>query len=291
MTDHQKIVQEIIPAKLKEIEARENIRVIHCVESGSRAWGFASPDSDYDVRFIYVRPIEYYLRLDKTRDVIEWQLDDTLDINGWDLQKALRLLHSSNPTLFEWNNSPIVYKTTPEWAEISAIIGHFFQKKAGLYHYLSTAKKNYREYLKGDMVKPKKYFYVLRPILACRWILEKQTPPPMLFSELADACLDEDLVPAVSDLLRLKMETPEMGLGPRIDVINDYLDASIDEVDQLIQTLPGDERITWDELNHIFMDILGVGKKNGQIDEIYNFLQKRFRPQEKLLQRKHYSPL
>ncbi len=259
MTDHQKIVQEIIPAKLKEIEARENIRVIHCVESGSRAWGFASPDSDYDVRFIYVRPIEYYLRLDKTRDVIEWQLDDTLDINGWDLQKALRLLHSSNPTLFEWNNSPIVYKTTPEWAEISAIIGHFFQKKAGLYHYLSTAKKNYREYLKGDMVKPKKYFYVLRPILACRWILEKQTPPPMLFSELADACLDEDLVPAVSDLLRLKMETPEMGLGPRIDVINDYLDASIDEVDQLIQTLPGDERITWDELNHIFMDILGGG--------------------------------
>lgn len=265
MTDHQKIVQEIIPAKLKEIEARENIRVIHCVESGSRAWGFASPDSDYDVRFIYVRPIEYYLRLDKTRDVIEWQLDDTLDINGWDLQKALRLLHSSNPTLFEWNNSPIVYKTTPEWAEISAIIGHFFQKKAGLYHYLSTAKKNYREYLKGDMVKPKKYFYVLRPILACRWILEKQTPPPMLFSELADACLDEDLVPAVSDLLRLKMETPEMGLGPRIDVINDYLDASIDEVDQLIQTIPGDERITWDELNHIFMDILGGGKIKWQI--------------------------
>jgi predicted nucleotidyltransferase len=265
VTDHQKIVQEIIPAKLKEIEARENIRVIHCVESGSRAWGFASPDSDYDVRFIYVRPIEYYLRLDKTRDVIEWQLDDTLDINGWDLQKALRLLHSSNPTLFEWNNSPIVYKTTPEWAEISAIIGHFFQKKAGLYHYLSTAKKNYREYLKGDMVKPKKYFYVLRPILACRWILEKQTPPPMLFSELADACLDEDLVPAVSDLLRLKMETPEMGLGPRIDVINDYLDASIDEVDQLIQTLPGDERITWDELNHIFMDILGGGKIKWQI--------------------------
>ncbi|MBQ5657701.1 MAG: nucleotidyltransferase domain-containing protein [Oscillospiraceae bacterium] len=155
----------------------------------------------------------------------------TVAINGWDLQKALRLLHSSNPTLFEWNNSPIVYKTTPEWAEISSIIGHFFQKKAGLYHYLSTAKKNYREYLKGDMVKLKKYFYVLRPILACRWILEKQTPPPMLFSTLADACLDEALVPAVTDLLRLKMETPEIGLGPRIDIINDYLDASIEEVD------------------------------------------------------------
>jgi len=260
MTDHQKIVQEIIPAKLKEIEARENIRVIHCVESGSRAWGFASPDSDYDVRFIYVRPIEYYLRLDKTRDVIEWQLDETLDINGWDLQKALRLLHSSNPTLFEWNNSPIVYKTTPEWAEISAIIGHFFQKKAGLYHYLSTAKKNYREYLKGDMVKLKKYFYVLRPILACRWILEKQTPPPMLFSALADACLDEALVPAVTDLLRLKMETPEIGLGPRIDIINDYLDASIEEVDRLIQAIPGDEKVTWDELNRLFLEAVGLSR-------------------------------
>lgn len=108
------------------------------------------------------------------------------------------------------------------------------------------------------MVKLKKYFYVLRPILACRWILEKQTPPPMLFSELADACLDEALVPAISDLLRLKMETPEIGLGPRIDIINDYLDASIDDVDHLIQTLPDDEMVTWDELNLIFLDIMGV---------------------------------
>lgn len=257
MTEHRQIVEEIIPAKLKEIEERENVRILHCIESGSRAWGFASPDSDYDVRFVYVRPLEYYLRLDKTRDVIEWQLDETLDINGWDLQKALRLLHTSNPTLFEWNNSPIVYKTTPEWAEISEVIGHYFQKKAGLYHYLSTAKKNYREYLKADMVRLKKYFYVLRPILACRWILEKQTPPPMLFSELADACLDEALVPAVNNLLRLKMETPEIGLGPRIDVINEYLDASIAEIEQRIQSLSGDEKASWEELNALFLKTVG----------------------------------
>lgn len=257
MTDHKTIVEQIIPAKLKEIEQRENVRILHCIESGSRAWGFASPDSDYDVRFLYVRPVEYYLRLDKTRDVIEWQLDDTLDINGWDLQKALRLLHSSNPTLFEWNNSPIVYKTTPEWAEISQVIGSFFQKKAGLYHYLSTAKKNYREYLKGDTVRLKKYFYVLRPILACRWILKNQTPPPMLFSELAEECLDEALVPAVNDLLRMKMETPELGTGPRIGVINDYLDASIVEVEQLIRELPGDEKDSWEELNALFLKTVG----------------------------------
>ena len=137
------------------------------------------------------------------------------------------------------------------------MIGHYFQKKAGLHHYLSTAKKNYREYLKADMVRLKKYFYVLRPILACRWILEKQTPPPMLFSELADACLDEALVPAVNNLLRLKMETPEIGLGPRIDVINEYLDASIAEIEQRIQSLSGDEKASWEELNALFLKTVG----------------------------------
>ncbi|MBO7251836.1 MAG: nucleotidyltransferase domain-containing protein [Oscillospiraceae bacterium] len=256
MTDHEKIVTEIIPQKLKEIEERENIRILHCVESGSRAWGFASPDSDYDVRFIYVRNPEFYLRLDKTRDVIEWQLDDTLDINGWDLQKALRLLHNSNPTLFEWNNSPLVYKTTPQWAEISRIITRFFQQKSGLYHYLNTAKTNYREYLKGETVKLKKYFYVLRPILACRWILTNQTPPPMLFSQLKDACLDEALVPAVDKLLHEKMHTPEFGMGPRVDIINRYLDESIEEVENIIRSLPADSAGDWEELNSIFLRLV-----------------------------------
>ena len=150
-------MKELILEKLKEIEERENVKIIHCIESGSRAWGFASPDSDYDVRFIYVRPLEYYLRLDSTRDVIEWQLDDTLDINGWDIKKALTLLHKSNPTLFEWSTSPIVYKTTEEWSKIKGIINDYFVSKSGLYHYLSTAKGNYREYIKGDNVRLKKY--------------------------------------------------------------------------------------------------------------------------------------
>ncbi|MBR6224730.1 MAG: nucleotidyltransferase domain-containing protein, partial [Firmicutes bacterium] len=156
-------IQEEIGEKLKEIEEKENVKILHCVESGSRAWGFASPDSDYDVRFIYVHQADWYLKLEKTRDVIEWQLDDVLDINGWDLKKTLTLLHSSNPTIFEWNQSPIVYKTTSEWKVVSDIINNYFVQKSGLHHYLSTAKGNYREYLKGDIVRVKKYFYVLRP--------------------------------------------------------------------------------------------------------------------------------
>ena len=106
------VMQEIIKDKLKEIEEKENVTIFMAVESGSRAWGFASPDSDYDVRFIYVRKKEDYLRLDAVRDVIDWQLDDVLDINGWDVKKALQLMHNSNPTIFEWCESPIVYRTS-----------------------------------------------------------------------------------------------------------------------------------------------------------------------------------
>lgn len=247
---------EIIKEKLKEIETSENIRILHCVESGSRAWGFASPDSDYDVRFIYVRPKDFYLRLEKTRDVIEWQLDDTLDINGWDIQKALRLLHKSNPTLFEWNASPIIYKTTPEWEKISNIINEYFAQKSGLYHYLSTAKSNYREYLHGQTVRLKKYFYVLRPLLACKWILSKGTPPPMLFSELADACLEAELKPAVNALLKLKRETLELGEGARIDELNNYLDANIEEIGACIAELPTEPSGDWTQLNEIFLSLL-----------------------------------
>lgn len=246
-------LQDIITAKLAEIENNENVRIIHAVESGSRAWGFASPDSDYDVRFIYVRPAEFYLRLEKTRDVIEWQLDETLDINGWDLQKALRLLHTSNPTLFEWNNSPIVYKTTDEWTEIRTEINNYFSARSGLYHYLSTANSNYREYLKGDMAKLKKYFYVVRPILACKWILDKKCPPPVLFTELAQAELEPDMKPIIDDLLRLKINTPEMGEGKRIDKLNEYIDENLVSLKVTIDVLPREHKADWNRLNELFL--------------------------------------
>lgn len=248
---------DIIYDKFKEIEERENVRILYCAESGSRAWGFASPDSDYDVRFIYVRPKEFYLRLNKTRDVIEWQLDDTLDINGWDLQKALRLLHNSNPTLFEWNASPIVYKTTEDWASVSDVVNEFFMKKAGLYHYLSTAKHTYREHFHGESVRLKKYFYVLRPLLACRWILKHGTPPPMLFDELAADCLDAELKPAVDELLRMKRETPELGEGMRIGVIDNYIERSLEEIGTIIAELPTEGSESWEMLNELFLSILG----------------------------------
>ncbi|MCL2489092.1 MAG: nucleotidyltransferase domain-containing protein [Oscillospiraceae bacterium] len=246
-------IQKIIAAKLAEVERRENVCILHAVESGSRAWGFASPDSDYDVRFIYVRPREWYLRLDKTRDVIEWQLDETLDINGWYLQKALRLLYTANPTLFEWNSSPIVYKTTAEWAAISAEIDSWFSAKSGLYHYLSTAKSNFRGYLQGDSVKLKRYFYVLRPLLACRWILYKKSPPPMLFSELVEAVLEPEMKPVVDGLLRMKMNTPEIGEGRRIDRLNDYIEENLVSLKAMIEEMPEAPKTGWGRLNALFL--------------------------------------
>lgn len=253
-------MNEIIQAELTKIEKEENIRILHCIESGSRAWGFASPDSDYDVRFIYIRNPEFYLRLDKTRDVIEWRLDDVLDINGWDMQKALRLLHTSNPTMFEWNQSPIVYKTTPEWDKVREIINSYFLSKSGVHHYLSTASGNYREYLKGEDVKLKKYFYVLRPLLACKWILEKGTPPPMLFSELCDSKLEPEIKPYVDDLLAIKMKTPEIGTGKRIDALNDYLDGEIIRIKEIADAMPHERKHGWNTLNTLFLNIVSTMK-------------------------------
>ena len=115
-------IERQISEKLDRIETEYDVKILHCIESGSRAWGFASPDSDFDVRFFYVHKPEFYLRLDRSSDVINYELNDVFDINGWDLQKALRLLYKSNPTIFEWNSSPIVYRTTPQWQRVQSVI-------------------------------------------------------------------------------------------------------------------------------------------------------------------------
>ena len=251
-------MEALIKEKLHEIELWENCRILLAVESGSRAWGFASPDSDYDVRFVYVRPKESYLRLDRVRDVIEVPINDELDINGWDVDKALRLLHKSNPTVFEWFSSPIIYQTSDFADQFKPIMRKYFSSKSGLWHYLHMAEGNYREFLRGDMVKAKKYFYVLRPILACQWILEKGTPPPMLFSELMESQLDEALKETVYELLDLKMNAPEVKMIPRIDVLNAYLDRSISEVKEMIERLPKEQTHEWEELNELFLSVLAL---------------------------------
>jgi predicted nucleotidyltransferase len=249
-------MNEIIKQNLEEIERTENVKILYATESGSRMWGFASPDSDYDVRFIYVRPIEFYLKLEKTTDVIEWKLDEVLDINGWDLQKMLKLLHTSNPTLFEWGSSPLIYKTTSEWEKIRGVVNDYFIPKTTMYHYLSMAKRNFATYLTEQEVSLKKYFYAIRPMLACKWITEKGTPPPVLFSELMESELDDEFKPLINDLLRRKSDTNESGKILRIDELNAYIKNEIEKTEGLINSLLKDQKSGFEELNKIFIDIV-----------------------------------
>lgn len=133
------------------------------------------------------------------------------------------------------------------------MMGQSFSSKRGLYHYISMATGNYREYLKNDMVKAKKYFYVLRPILACRWILDQGTPPPMLFSELMESELSPALRPDVERLLELKMNSPEVKMIPQIKKLNEYLDSSIQEINHAILSLPEESKSSWNGLNALFL--------------------------------------
>lgn len=246
-------IEKMIDDKLNEIEEKENVRILHAIESGSRAWGFASPDSDYDVRFIYVRKKEDYLALNPKRDVIEWQLDEVFDINGWDLKKALYHFHKSNATIFEWSNSPIVYRTTKEWQEIYTVAKNYFSVKSSLYHYYGTANGNFFEYLQEDEVKYKKYFYVIRPLLACKYIKEHITPPPVLFSELMKQELPHEIKQEIQKLLEVKANTPEIGKGQRIDALNQYIEKELFGYKEYVTMLEDDRVREWDILNKLFL--------------------------------------
>lgn len=246
-------VRDLILVKIKEIEEKEHVRVLHVVESGSRAWGFASPDSDYDVRFIYVRDRNFYLSLKDNKDFIDWELNEVLDINGWDLKKALQHFHKSNATLFEWSNSPVVYYTTDEWKQLyEGVASKYFACKASMYHYYGTANKNYYEYLTEDMVKYKKYFYVLRPILACKWIEEKKCPPPVLFHELFNSVLENDMKAAVEELLAKKVKMSESDKAPKIETINQYIEEKLAYYKELLETMPEDRNPDWEPLDEAF---------------------------------------
>ncbi|TPC98960.1 nucleotidyltransferase domain-containing protein, partial [Escherichia coli] len=159
-------MRERVSQQLREIERRYDVKVLYACESGSRGWGFASPDSDYDVRFLYVHPLEWYLRVEAPRDVIELPIDDELDVSGWEWRKALGLLKGANPTLIEWLDSPVVYQQDEETiTALKAMVPKWFSPLRARWHYYSMARKNFRGYLQGDEVRLKKYFYVLRPLL------------------------------------------------------------------------------------------------------------------------------
>lgn len=224
-------MRSTVLANLEALERQHGVTVLFACESGSRGWGFASPDSDYDVRFVYVNRLAWYLTVEPGRDVIEQPINGELDINGWDLRKTLQLLHDSNPTLLEWLRSPIVYRQEADWvARLRTLAEESFSPVRGYHHYVSMARKNLREHLYGDVVRYKKYLYVLRPLLAARWIRQGRGVPPMRFAELASQTLtDRAVLDELNALLEVKMRAGESATSPRWAGLHDFIEAELAE--------------------------------------------------------------
>ncbi len=222
-------MRERVLTALEAIEARHHVRVLYACESGSRGWGFSSPDSDYDVRFIYVHQPEWYLRIEPPRDVIELPIDSELDVCGWELRKTLGLLKAANPTLMEWLDSSVIYRQHPETVQaLRGLVPDFFSDLRARYHYLAMAKKNFLGYLQGEQVRLKKYFYVLRPLLAVQWIEAGKGVPPMRFDRLMAGTVSDPLLRAeIEALLERKRQAGEAEHGPRRERIHAFIEQQL----------------------------------------------------------------
>ena len=251
-------MKERILEEIKRLEELHDIKICYVVESGSRAWGFPSKDSDYDVRFIYVHRKEWYLSIDQKRDVIELPINDLLDMNGWELRKALQLFRKSNPPLMEWLHSGIVYYQAFSLVDkMKAIQEKVFQPHSSLYHYLNMARGNYRDYLQGDQVKIKKYFYVLRPILACMWIEKYNTVPPILFQDLIMDLLGEgELKKEILTLLARKIRGDELKLEPKVTVINEFIEDELIRLEGYTKSLKITKENFTPLLDELFREVL-----------------------------------
>lgn len=226
-TMHQTVLDE-----LASIERDNNVRILFAIESGSRAWGFPSPDSDYDARFIYVHEPDWYMSLQPGRDVIELPISGLLDINGWDIRKALNLLLKPNPVMLEWLSSPIRYLWNDDTcAEMIDLAQRTTHGPACYYHYRHLGEGQWRQHV-GDKseVNYKKYFYVLRPALAIRWVrLGCDGPPPMNLQDLAAGIdLDDAVLDDIAKLLELKRVAREVGTGPRMERVDNLIRAELE---------------------------------------------------------------
>jgi predicted nucleotidyltransferase len=252
-----------IDERLRSVAERENAVVLLAVESGSRAWGFPSPDSDYDCRFIYARAQNDYLSLHAPRDVIELPLDRILDVNGWDLAKALRLLLKGNAVVIEWLTSPFVYGGNAEFrAQGLALARRAARPAAIARHYLHLGERQRRTYFADTRaVETKKLFYALRPALALRWLRLHPGEPvaPMHFPTLvAQSELPAEVVEIVDQLLARKAATRELGTSALPGPIGALIDAEFSKARDLWPSEPWrPDKLVVDEANSFFRAWVG----------------------------------
>jgi predicted nucleotidyltransferase len=216
-TTFDPVVVEEIDRRLDEVERARQVAVAWCVESGSRAWGFPSPDSDYDVRFVFVRSEDEYLSPWMPRDVIETPLDEVYDVNGWDLRKALQLVVKGNAVVVEWLRSPFVYRGVESFRdELIDLAEAVTDRVAVGRHYTHVCQGQWDRYGASEEVSLKRLFYAIRPAATVRWLEEhpESAVPPMEIGKLLQQNGASSTVRSVVDeLVQLKSRTREMGTG------------------------------------------------------------------------------
>ncbi len=247
---------------LANLETQYNIKILLACETGSRAWGFPSPDSDYDVRIIYAHSPDWYFSLKERKDTINRMFDDSLiDISGWDLHKSLRLLAKSNAPLIERIQSPIVYQQDDDFvAQMPEIAQANYSRISSVHHYWGLAKKAYADLLQtqqtGETCKLKRLFYALRAACVCRWILRYEQMPSI---EFAPAYQQTDIPPSIiariDELITFKSTVDESYQHSGDDELIDFIGDTLVEVDNQRLALP-DVRTDWEQLDAFFRNMV-----------------------------------
>jgi predicted nucleotidyltransferase len=235
-------MKEKIIQYLNQVAAEKNVEILLACETGSRAWGFPSPDSDYDVRFIYKHERNWYLSLDERKDTIERMFENNeFDLSGWDLKKSLNLLWKSNSSLLERIQSPIIYISDNDFlSEINELANSTYSKIATMHHYLNMSKKIYSDIKDKETVKLKKLFYALRTATACKWIEEKEEIPPIVFQTMLDQLdLNHQLKQQILDLIDLKATKNEDYHHTQENEVNLFIENCINKAEKVANSLPG----------------------------------------------------
>lgn len=242
---------ENIKGILKQIEQKKNIKILYACETGSRAWGFPSPDSDYDVRFIYMHERDWYLSLSQRKDTIEY-MDGDLDITGWDLKKSLTLLKKSNAPLIERFQSPIDYYAVPGFKnEFKQLIEKYYSPIAIFFHHHSLAKKFWEELKDKSEFKLKSYFYLVRSLLSCNWIIKDKTLLPMHIEGLMQY-VDDEYKDRLRELIKLKATVDEKYLFQKDEKLHSWIQELFEYVEANKESLEVN-RQSMDLLNDFFL--------------------------------------
>lgn len=235
-------MEQMIQTLLAETEKKFNIEILYACETGSRAWGFASPDSDFDIRLIYRHPVSWYLSLKNRPDHLQYMSEDRqLDLSGWDLKKSMHLLWKSNGAMLERVQSPIVYRNINNTQELLFDLAQAcYTPIATMHHYLGMARKSYSDLQGKETVKLKTLFYALRAALACRWIREQDSMPPIVFTEMVEKLnFDADLKARIKELIVLKSQVDEGYLHHAENDVTAFIETELLTSASVFNTLGG----------------------------------------------------